>query len=234
VKIEVSSRKLGRAWAASQIVAPDDPLRPVLHRAALVEMFDDHGMRLVLTDGYVLVRAWVPFDEEGDNLEPALDEIPDSTFVVADPDHRGWGLLKYIAKLHKKVLDEALVPKIILSRQREVPNDQGVFEGLAAETLRIEWPEHEEVVLPVIESDFPDWRHVENAHREGATDSVSFTSLTLGSLAKLCELHQGFTIDWKLGGDLGVIQWTLGPLSGLLMPARQAVPEAEEELTEPR
>jgi hypothetical protein len=234
MKIEVSSRKLGRAWAASQIVAPEDSGRPVLDRAALVEMFDGHGMRLVSTDSYVLVRAWVPFDDEGENLEPDLNEPADSSFVVADPDHRGWGLLKYIAKLYKKELDEALVPKVTLSLQREVPNDQGVFEGLAAETLRIEWPEHEEVVLPIIESDFPDWRHVENQHRTEATNSVSFTSLTLGSLAKLCELHKGYTIDWKLGGDLGVIHWSLGPISGLLMPARQAVPLAEEELAEPR
>jgi hypothetical protein len=219
MKIEVSSRQLGRAWAATQIVAPNDSGRPVLDRTALVEMFDGHGMRLVSTDSYVLVRAWVPFDDEGDNLEPEIDEVPDSAFVVADPDHRGWGLLKYISKLYKKELDEALVPRVILSRQTDVPDDQGVFEGLEAETLRIEWPDHEEIVLPLVEGTFPNWRKVENEHHVEATDSISFTSLTLGSLAKLCEIYKGYTIGWKLGGDLGVIEWKLGPLSGLLMRA---------------
>jgi hypothetical protein len=236
MKIEVSSRRLGRAWAATQIVAPDDSGRPVPDRAALVEMFDGHGMRLVSTDSYVLVRAWVPFDDEADNLEPELDELPDSSFIVADPDHRGWGLLKYISKLYKKELDENLVPKVILSRQTDVGDDQGVFEGLEAETLRMEWPDHEEIVLPLVEGTFPEWCKVQNEHCSEATGSSSFTSLTLGSLAKLCEIYKGYTIDWKLGGDLGVIDWKLGPLWGQLMQARAQEPEPknDDELTEPR
>jgi len=34
----------------------------------------------------------------------------------------------------------------------------------------------------------PNWRRIENDHLIEATDSVSFTSVTLGSLAKLCDL----------------------------------------------
>jgi len=49
----------------------------------------------------------------------------------------------------------------------------------------------------------PNWRRIENDHLIEATDSVSFTSVTLGSLAKLCDLYRGYTIDWKAGRRLG-------------------------------
>jgi hypothetical protein len=80
----------------------------------------------------------------------------------------------------------------------------------------------------------PNWRRIENDHLIEATDSISFTSVTLGSLATLCDLYRGYTIDWKLGGDLGVIHCTLAPLSGLPMPARPAPPWADDDQAEPR
>lgn len=52
------------------------------------------------------MRAWVPFDLVGENLEPELDEIPDETFTVSDIDHRALGLLKYVSKLYRKEQDE--------------------------------------------------------------------------------------------------------------------------------
>jgi hypothetical protein len=110
-----------------------------------------------------------------------------------------------------------------------------VFTILLLATLRIEWPEREEVILPVVEGRVPrTGDEIENDHLIEATDSISLTSVTLGSLATLCGLYRGCTIDWKLAADLGVIHCTLGPQSGLLMPARPAVPSADDEQAEPR
>ena len=220
MKIEIPSRPFVRAWRAIQIVASDDEARPVLYRSAQVELYRDHGMRLISTDSYTLVRAWVPFDVEESNIEPELDELPDQSFIVADPDHRGLGMLKFINKLYRKQLDETLWPIITASKQRETIDDQGVFEGIEADTFRMQWEDHEEVVLRVIEGEFPDWRQFEVDKKIKATDSISFTTVTMGALASLGELHKGHTIDWKLSGNLGVIHFTVGPLVGMLMPAR--------------
>jgi|tagenome__1003787_1003787.scaffolds.fasta_scaffold18938646_2 hypothetical protein len=62
MKMDIPLRPLAKAWQATQIAASDDEARPVLHRTALVEVFEDHGLRMVSTDSFVLVRAWVPFD----------------------------------------------------------------------------------------------------------------------------------------------------------------------------
>jgi hypothetical protein len=63
------------------------------------------------------------------NMEPDFDEAPEYSFVVSDKDHRGLGLLKYIAKLHKKVLDDELVPPVVVEKHKEFAGDQGVLEG---------------------------------------------------------------------------------------------------------
>ena len=236
MKLEVPSRGLARAWQAAQIAASNDDARPMLCRSALVEVFWGHGLRLVSTDTYILVRAWVSLDPEGGYLEPPVDEEPDETFIVADPDHRGLGLLKYIHSLYRKELDETAVPMVTITKCRAVPDDQGVFEGLESEALHIDWPEHEEVILPILEGDFPVWRHLVDDERTEATDTISFTPRTLGAVAKLGELYKGRSIDWTLNGDTGVIRFEVGPLSGLLMPARpdQVVTPDQAEVAEPR
>jgi hypothetical protein len=223
VKIEIPLRPLAKAWQATQIAASDDEGRPVLYRTALVEVFEGHGLRTVSTDSYILVRAWVPFDLMGNNLEPDLDEVPDETFVVSDKDQRALGLLKYVAKLHKKQEDEALVPQLIVSTQAETIDDQLTFDGLEVETLRIAWQDHEEVVLRVVENEYPTWRSLV-VDRIEATETISFTPRVLSALGRLGDLYPGRSIDWTLSGDLGIIQFGLGPLSGLLMPARPVAP----------
>jgi hypothetical protein len=57
-------------------------------------------------------------------------------------------------------------------------------------------------------------------NRREPTEAVSFTSRTLRAVAKIGELYAGHSINWKLRANLGVIDWTVGPVSGLLMPAR--------------
>jgi hypothetical protein len=39
-------------------------------------------------------------------------------------------------------------------------------------------------------------------------------------------------MNWQLSGSLGVIGWKLGPLSGLLMPARMTEPDVDDWIDE--
>jgi hypothetical protein len=154
--------------------------------------------------------------------------------VVSDKDHRGLGLLKYIAKLHKKVLDDELVPPVVVEKHKEFAGDQGVLEGTEGWVVHLNWPLHETVILPIVDDQFPSWRHVTSQHDPDLADNISLTSATLTSMPGLCNLHKGYSIDLKLAGNLGVIEWKLGPLNGLLMPAGPAeppMPDAEAERT---
>src|SRR4051794_32032320 len=165
-------------------------------------------MRLVATDSYILVHAWVGFDPLDEYMEPELDEVPDKVFVVSDADRRGLGLLKYIEKRFRQMTDAQLWPLLTMSVQKEIVDDQQAFEGMEATTLRLEWPDHEEVVLHLIEDmEYPSWREIEANRQQEAAELMAFTSHTLGALAKLGDLHRGYSIDWTLSGDRGVVRY---------------------------
>jgi len=153
--------------------------------------------------------------------------VPDETFVVSDADQRALGLLKYVSKLYKKEQDEALLPQLMVSTQSEVIDDQLAFDGMEVETLRIAWQDHEEVVLRLAEGDFPTWRDIEAMRIVEATEAISFLRRRSRLPRATRGLHPGRSIDCTLSGDLGVIHFTLGPLSGLLMRARPVAPSEE-------
>src|SRR3954447_23754478 len=62
---------------------------------------------------------------------------------------------------------------------------------------------------------------------------MAFTSHTLGALAKLGDLYRGYSIDWTLSGDRGVVRYKIGPIGGLLMPARNSTVPDEDVKEEP-
>src|SRR3954462_1796599 len=84
MKMEIPLRPLAKAWQATQIAASDDEARPVLYRKALVEVFEDHGLRMVSTDSFMLVRAWVPFDLTGNTSSPFSSFTTSSEMLGVD------------------------------------------------------------------------------------------------------------------------------------------------------
>jgi len=91
MKMEIPLRPLAKAWQATQIAASDDEARPVLYRTALVEVFEDHGLRMVSTDSFILVRAWVPFDLTGNTSSPASMKCPTRPSSSPTPTSAPWG-----------------------------------------------------------------------------------------------------------------------------------------------
>lgn len=93
---------LGKGWLSVAIASSTDKERPVLHRTVYVEHFPE-GVRLLATDSYVFLRAWVPELDSENEPEPGLDEVPVSTAIAIDPDGRAVGFMRYALKLAKKM-----------------------------------------------------------------------------------------------------------------------------------
>ncbi len=227
LKLDVPSRALGRAWEAVQICASDSKSDVPVFRSVNVELFHGHGMRLVSTDRHILVRAWVgfhPLDEGDENMEPDISEEPDVSFIVADEDHRGLGLLQYIQKVMnaKRIYDAEQWPMVKLTKRKENVTDEQTFEGMEVETVHLEWPDHEEVVLRVVEDKFPDWKPMQLTFDGQPTEFLAFRSSTLKRAAKLAALFPGDTLDWQLSGNLAPIAFKVGPVHGFLLPTRSS------------
>jgi hypothetical protein len=162
--LRFSGRAFSRAWGNVSIAASDDPERPVLYRAVLIEHYTGDGVRLVATDGYVLVRSWVPF--YAGQLEPGDDEAPAETIVVRDVDNRAQTLFKWVRSQTKKADDDHPDMPVALSVRRAGAPDEDAA-GQASLPLGAEFEgemlviatDIEHVALPVWGGPYPSWRY---------------------------------------------------------------------------
>ena len=89
---------LALAWLSVAQASGSDANLPTLDRTVALELYPD-GVRLLATDRYVLLTAWVPTVSARDEEAPHVSELPTRTVVTQDADRRGKGLLEYALKL---------------------------------------------------------------------------------------------------------------------------------------
>lgn len=157
---ELPAGRFASAWRSAFVASSADGERPALHKTVLVETFGERaGVRFSATDSYVLVSA-AATTHEGDL--PPLDLVPETTYLVADPDGRVSALAAYAAKLAVRAdKNDQPHPVVVVSIEADEESDQ---PALTAEMERfvavIEILDHEQVIAPIIETPFPDYRSV--------------------------------------------------------------------------
>jgi hypothetical protein len=148
VSLTFDAALLARAWLSVALASGNDDKLPVLYRTVAVEEFD-HGARLVATDGYVLLRCWVPATESDLAEEPGLDVAPDRTVVAFDPHGRAKGLLAFLLKQSKADKDAETVGRVLSEVAERVPDLElraDLLRALAADhktrrPTRLTWPD---------------------------------------------------------------------------------------------
>lgn len=223
---------LALAWLSVAQASGTDKLEPTLDRTIGVEQYDD-GIRLVATDRYVLLTAWVPNLSTGGDEAPSIDEAPLRTVVAKDADARGKGLLAYVLKLAKLGKDEEvpygdLAVDVEFDIRRPVGVDQDTpLEGLEPTYAVLTIPDVEKVYLPIVVSDYPDWRGLLTGFEPVQTDRVALPLDRLYRLGALRKWNVG-PLRWQFGGDDNVARVYLDAthderaphVEGLVMPAR--------------
>lgn len=210
----------------------------VLHKTVAIEVYP-HGLRLVATDRFVLLTAWVPDLGHGLEDEPRLEEAPDRTVVVQDADGRGKGLLAYLLQLVRRKEKElsttlehgqmqASVEFDVRDPEGDMIRDADVaLEGMEPTFVVIDVTDTERVFLPVVESIFPDWRRLRGDHIAEETDSIKLHPERLGPLAKAGRWAEGGVL-WTFGGDerLALIEWPDSDphVAGAVAPMRITLP----------
>lgn len=157
---KVSGRLLARAWLNVALACEhDDDGRPALYRAVHVEHYTNRGIRLISTDSYVLMRAWIP--EAVDMEEPGVDEAPDDAFTALDLDWRGRGLLTHIRKLTKKS-DALDVPmSVVVTDAWESDDGQLTLGADFAGRVLVLGSDQEHVALPLFDGSWATWRSID-------------------------------------------------------------------------
>lgn len=227
--MRLRANDFARAWlSVAQASAPKSDDAPVLARTICIEEYTD-GLRLIATDRYVLLTAWVDRDGEP-GTEPDLDEAPDRTVVAADLDARGKSLAAYIVSLTKDEEDEGDPPlQVDVNFDVRLPagSAEATLDGLDPTYVTLSVPDVEKVYLPVVEAEYPGWRSMVTGFRPETTKSVALNPEIVERLAKLRKWNPG-PLVWRFGGAERAASVEVGDsephVSGLVMPVRWTLP----------
>lgn len=227
-----------RAWlAVSQATGSNDDVA-ALARTVAIEEFT-HGVRLVATDRFVLLTAWVPNLESTWDGEPGDAEAPERTVIVQDLDGLGGKLLRHALTIIKRTDPNSIQPagflKLVVRWDERLPVDRAgdaTLEGLELVYTVFELPDVERVWLPVIVTAYPEWRTLVLEHQPEETKAIAFWPERLGRLAKVAAWTYG-TLTWTFGGQqrAALIDWPESDphVTGIVMPARWVLPGEEPD-----
>lgn len=224
---------LARGWLSTAVASSTDKERAALHRTVSIEAFST-GVRLVSTDSYVLLRAWVPNVEHPFEREPSLDEAPYARAIAMDPHGRARSFLAHVLKLCRNAEKADELPpevRMNLGVVDEVSAEvQPSFAGLEARYVVLELPDAERLKLLTYEGVFPEWRNLRFTPE--ATTAIALNPEIVGRLSTLAKYLPGASLGFEWGGTLGVARMTarygtddvpmtdVPAVEGLVMPCR--------------
>lgn len=231
--MEFNSWRLARAWNSVALAQSDDKNRPALFRTTLIEAYPE-GVRLVATDSYILLKAWVPCHDYDAEDEPGRDVLPEFTTVCADRDRRVVDLMKYVQdKTKKNGADTPITMSLVVGSMR--PGSQGELEGMVqqAVSFHLDHDYDERIETPIFDGAFPHWKDLWYAHVGKSTSMVTFGADGFLRLGKLSALWEKAAIRFVMGGAIGVAKfYIIAPdvnVEGLAMPVADSRVTVEDE-----
>lgn len=215
-----------RAWLSIAQASGSDKELPTLDRTISIEEYL-HGVRLVATDRFILLTAWVPNVDTDTETEPAIDEAPDRTVLARDADGRGKSLLGYVLSLAAREKDDYIHGSIPLRVEFDVRlpvgQDAATFEGMDPLYTVFEVPDVEKVYLGVMQAEYPSWRPLTHGFVGEVTDKIALNPELVERVAKVRRWCYG-PLAWEFGGPDRVARVDFPDsdphVSGLVMPMR--------------
>lgn len=233
-----------RAWQSVALASSTDKDLVQLNRTVAIEEYPA-GVRLVATDRFVLLTAWIPSIDALTQTEPALEEAPDRTVIARDADGRGKSLLGYVLTLANRDENKYAEPgeglELSLTFDVRLPagmeGNDSTLEGMEPRFVVLDVPDTERVWLETIESVYPSWRSLTHGFVAEKTESIALNPERLDRLAKLRKYALG-PIVWTFGGPeapaLIDVPMSDPHVTGIVMPVRwltenDAEPAADDD-----
>ena len=215
------AKLFARAWLSVDLASGKDEKRPALDHTVCLEVYPE-GVRLVATDSYMLLSAWVPsIDRPEPGADPGLDDVPVSVAVAQDVHGRARSLCQHLLAITSK--EDAPDEEVSLRFGGDAKR-RGQLDGFESTYFMIDHPDHERVQLEVYEGEFPSWRRLVHGFRPVRTDVVALNPDLVGRLAKLGKIHNYAPLRWRFGGVDKAAHISVETddltVSGIVMPVR--------------
>lgn len=214
---------LAQGWLSVAVASSSDKDRPQLHRTVLIEQHVE-GVRLIATDSYVLLHAWVPNIEH--DLDPEPDGAPDSIAVAMDPHGRAKSFLAHVLGLAQSAKKKDLPPVEVRLSLGVTDHDDNAdsLPGMEATYAVLELPDTERLKLTVYDGSYPEWRALSRGFAATATDTIALAPSIVGRLAKLGAILSESTLGFSWAGPdkAARVELVGAPVTveGLVMPCR--------------
>lgn len=223
------AEEFATGWLSTAQAFSKDKDRPALNRTLLVEEFD-HGVQMVATDSYMLLRSWVPYIDTDslapEGRQPQPYELPRRATVVMDPDGRGRQLFAWARNVAARTGDGEERPKlrVQIGVMHQTIGSAASFEGMEPTWAKFKLDEEETVRLQLYEGDYPNWRPIMNGIEPVDTSRIALGSEIMARLAKVSRLHDDRIWGWQFAGELKPAAVEVvdasPPVDGIVMPCR--------------
>lgn len=197
--------QLATAWLNVAQATGDDDHRPIMYRTTLLEIHTE-GVRLVATDGLLLLYSWVPYASDDLANPPAERTKPSEAHIVMDPDKRMLDLMKFMRREAKEAAKVDRSCHVDLSiQQADDPGGQQVIDSMLAPFVFRASTDRERLELPTFDSKYPDWRAVVKGAKPEATATVKFSTDTFVRLGRLLDIG---ALTLEPSGAIGLVSLT--------------------------
>jgi hypothetical protein len=230
---------LADAWLSVFAATSRDKVLSLLYKTIAIEEHPT-GIRLLATDRFVLLTAWVPDLDSHYDSPPPFEQAPDRVIVARDADGRARSLLGYVLTLaHRESTPEDYTPGDVQVRLdfdvKLPPGAAGgpeVLEGMDPTYVVLSVPDVEKVYLEAVPMPYPDWRALVADHKARTTREIVLNSEIVERLAKTRK-HTSGRIEWTFGGQdkpaLVAFPDSDPHVHGIVMPIRSQDEDATTE-----
>lgn len=225
---------IARAWLAVANAASTDKEAPAaIFRAVSIEEYL-RGVRLVATNRFILLTAWVPdLEHYYDTSEPGIDEAPERTVIGQDAHSRAKGLMGYALSLANQYPAEEYVPgqlslDITFDVRKPIGSGPGdeAFDGLEPTYAVLSVPDTEKVYLPIVETASvagTAWRTMVHKHEPEAASQIRLNTEFVERIGRVGK-HAAGAVTWSFGGEerAALIDWPDSDphTTGVVMPRK--------------
>lgn len=204
---------LARAWLAVMAATGTDKNIGKTYKTIDLEQHL-RGLRLVASDGRLMLTAYVPDLDHHYDSPPEPAELPEQIHVVADRKGRARGLLGYVLSLATETDPEAYAPgdiEVRIDFKQEHAHTRGsgpvqpTLEGMEPDYATLTVPGRERLNIEIVTDSFPDWRRIAD-HASKRTLGVLLPPEQLEKVAGIRKLARG-PLEVTMGETTALVQY---------------------------